>query len=181
MSMDYDITGDIHSRPGKPVACSSAWQPAAGQPWRQLTQDLGRALGDLKDGQYLIVSIRGTNRFVQFAGEEAHGMLAEAVSNHYLPRGERLDDAAHHRLLQLGWWAPTHEPEESGPRAWGGSPNYFLRMERPVDHGMLASLAVGALVSVYGAKDLRQLEYKAFSRCGAKVGFPFLGLALAER
>jgi len=181
MSMDYDIIGDIHGRPGKPVGRRGAWQHPAGQPWRWLARNLRLALGDLKDGQYLILSIRGTNRFVQFAGEGSHGMLAEAASNHYLPRGERLDDAAHRRLLQLGWWAPTHEPEESGPRAWGGSQNYFLMVEAPVDHGMLAAIAVGALVSVFGAKDLRQLEYKAFSRCGAEVRFPLLGLGLAER
>ncbi|WP_407704036.1 TY-Chap domain-containing protein [Zeimonas arvi] len=120
----------------------------------------------------------------QVAGQDhaaALGMLAEAVSNHYLPRGERLDDAAHCRLLQLGWWAPTHEPEESGPRAWGGSPNYFLMMEAPVDSGMLAEIAIGALVSVYGAKAPRQLEYRAFSRCGAGIELPVLGLAPAER
>lgn len=149
--------------------------------WRQLTHDLGRALGELNEGQYLILSIRGTNRFVQFAGEGSLGMLAEAASNHYLPRGEQLDDAAHCRLLQLGWWAPTHEPEESGPRAWGGSPNYFLMMEAPVDFAMLAEVAVGALVSVYGAKDPRQLEYRAFSRCGDGIEFPVLGLAPSEQ
>jgi hypothetical protein len=37
--------------------------------------------------EYLVISLKGRNRFVQFAGQGAHGMRVETVSN-FLSAGE---------------------------------------------------------------------------------------------
>jgi hypothetical protein len=58
--------------------------------WTDFGWRLMQVLGALEEDEYLIVGLKGTNRFVQFAGQGAHGMRVETVSNYYLPENERL-------------------------------------------------------------------------------------------
>jgi hypothetical protein len=162
------------------LARAAASSTRADDDWKQLSGRLHLALDALQEDEYLIISIRGTNRYVQFSAQGPFGMRAEATSNYYLPDGEDLDEGQHRSLLKLGWRAPTNLPEGIGPHETEGSPNYFVELEPPVDHGFLAALAVITLASVFGAPDARQLEYRAFDDDGTPILFPTLGIALAE-
>jgi hypothetical protein len=155
-----------------------AFQPRADEAWSRFTEQLCEAIGALEEDEFLIVSIKRSNRFVQFAGQGRFGMRAEATSNFYLPERESLGDAQHASLLGLGWCAPTNLPDEiePGPHRPDGSPNYFLDVAAPVPFDMLAIIAVETLTGVYGALHPLELEYTAFSEGGTSIRFPALGI-----
>ncbi len=149
--------------------------------WHDFTQRLSLALHALDEEEFLIVSIRGTNLYVQFSEQGLLGMRAEATSSYYLPEHETLDDRQHAALLRLGWRAPTNLPEGIGPHETEGSPNYFVEIEPPVEHDRLAVQAVATLALVFGATGPDRLEYQAFVEDGTQILFPELGIAEAER
>lgn len=149
--------------------------------WHDFAQRLSLALVALDEEEFLIVSIRGTNRYVQFSEQALLGMRAEATSSYYLPEHETLDDRQHATLLRLGWGAPTNLPEGIGPHEFEGSPNYFVELEPPVEYDRLAVLAVATLAAVFGADGPDRLEYQAFVDDGTPILFPALGIAVVQR
>jgi hypothetical protein len=147
--------------------------------WEDFEQRLAACLALLKE-EYLVVSARTGNRYVQFWVEPAQGVHAEAVSNGYLEEGFRLDGGQLAALASLGWSPPASTPEahDRDPRA-AGSPNFHRDFPVPVPWEEVASVAVRTLSEVLRVGGPGELEYKAFDRPGREVVLPALRIARA--
>lgn len=143
--------------------------------WQAFGERLQAELSRMVEDQFLVITIKETNRFVQFAAQGAKGMRAEATSNHFLSGRERLDAKEMRALVKLGWHSPTGSPEEATPeRDPGGSSNFFLDIANPIDFEYLAALAIRSLSEVYGAPHDGFLQYSAFEYGGASFALPAL-------
>ena len=143
------------------------------QEWERFANDLALCLADLSEDEYLILSSKRLNYFVQFAAQGKFGMRAEATSNTYIvPAEDALSTARCATMEQLGWKVPTEVPTSSSDP--DGSPNFFLDLAPPVDFASLAELAVQTLRRVYGIHHPGELQYKSFTRSGAQIRFPTL-------
>jgi hypothetical protein len=150
--------------------------PLTDQTWWQFRVRLAAALGDLSEDEYLVISYKFADYFVQFAAQGPHGMRVEAVSNTYIDEHARLLQRAYQLLLTLGWNAPTYVPAEGVPEPADGSPNFYLDAAVPVPYATLASLAVATLRRVYGVRHPGELEYSAYSDSETSIRFPLLGI-----
>ena len=146
--------------------------------WTDFGWGLMQVLGTLEEDEYLIINLKGINRFVQFAGLGAHGMRVEAVSNFYLPEAKQLGEAQLDTMLKLGWNAPCNLPDEFGHEPVG-SPNYFLDLPQLVDIRHVASLAVSTLLGPLDADHPLDLEYRSFAESGEGIRWPTLKLRRA--
>ena len=114
--------------------------------WPPFEKALASALAKLEEDQFLVISAKRGDRFVQFAGQGSFGMRAETASNGFLPKSEQLDDEQIKALGALGWSSPTGTPETSTPETEpDGSPNFFRDFAQPVRHEAIAELAVRTL------------------------------------
>src|SRR5450759_779798 len=127
-----------------PVAGIEA-PPISGKAWRELKSALALVLSDLGDDEYLVIEVKSNGSFVQFAGQGAHGMRAEAVSNAYLPETSQLSNSACDDLVKLGWNPPTYIQVEGVAEPADGSSNFYLDAATPVPHSQLAAFAVESL------------------------------------
>ena len=143
--------------------------------WMRFACELAIALRGLEEDEWLVLSLKRRNRFVQFMNQGGAGFRAEAVSDFYLGDGDRLSEHDRGALLELGWDAPTSLPDEFGHRP-DGSPNYFLDLANPVPLDELALLAVNTLLHVYGAEHPNALEYSTGSRDRVSIRFANLGI-----
>ncbi|MEP7246004.1 MAG: hypothetical protein ABI885_20310 [Gammaproteobacteria bacterium] len=155
-------------------------QPDSAAAWRTLKIELARALADLNEDDFVIVSSKRGNQFVQFIGQGAHGMRAEAVSNDYLDELHQLSREALATLEALGWHAPTHDRSADGRRPADGSPNFFLDVRTPVAYARIAALAVHTLWAAFGIRHPGELEYLAFSDGQGRIRIPRLKLKAAQ-
>lgn len=146
--------------------------------WTDFGWRLMRVLRALEEDEYLIIGLKGSNRFVQFARQGARGMRVETISNFYLPENERLGVVQHDLLLKLGWNVPCNLPDEFGHEPVG-SPNYFLDLPQPVDFQHVASLAVSTLLGPLDADHPLDLEYRSFAESGEAIRWPTLKLRRA--
>ena len=128
--------------------------------WREFACRLERMLEtELGEDCFLAVIVKDTNRFVQFAGQGAHGMRVEATGNAFLDDGEKLEVPEIMQMLKLGWNSPTGSPTQATPvEDPSGSPNFYVDMETPVPFGVVAELAVRTLREVFGAESPIFLE-----------------------
>jgi hypothetical protein len=148
---------------------SEAWQPFA--------MSVADALERLQEDQFLIISAKKSNRFVQFAGQGSFGLRAEVVANAFLTPDEQIDHAGLDELREIGWSAPTGSPEESTPEQDpDGSPNYFMECQNSFDASRLAGVMVQTFRKVLGVHHPGFLEYEAFDTDGKRIAFPGLGL-----
>jgi hypothetical protein len=156
--------------------------PAPPLSWDELCERLTDALASLEDGQFLVVSVKGTgveedsvSYFVLFAGQGSDGLRAEAVANAFLADDERLSDIAVGKLIALGWSVPTDLPEtpleEQNPK---GSVNFYVDYAQPVPFADAAQRACDTLEAVYGVEHPGFLRYYAFDRAGERVELPGL-------
>ena len=138
-----------------PPRVSSAWGPFAGQ--------LASVIEQLREDQFLIISTKRPNRYVQFAGQGAFGLRAETVCNQYLPASDQLDEAQIATLQGFGWQLPTGAPDQATPeRDPDGSPNFYLDYPPPVPYADLADLAMRTLVEVLRVPHPGFLQYSSF-------------------
>lgn len=163
-------------QPSRPVVCL---RQHGG--WRRFERTLTDALSDLDDDEYLILSMRFSSRFIQFAGQGADGMRVESVSNQYLDDEEALTGAEHDLLLAMGWNPPTYDPESVTEHPTEGSPNYYRDLKAPVKFWSVAELAIRTLRLVHRIETPDQLEYKAFNRAGESIRFPSLHIWRTRR
>lgn len=151
---------------------SSAWTP--------FETKLAGVLATLEEDQYLVLVLKQSNRFVQFAGQGAYGMRVETTSNQYLSKQEQLGPATMSALVGLGWCNPTGAAVDSTPeRDPDGSPNYYCEFAAPVPFEQAAKLAVRTLIEVVRVPHPVFLEYEAFDTQGSSLAFPELGLRAA--
>lgn len=146
--------------------------------WKRFACELAIALRGLEEDEWLVLSLKRRNRFVQFMNQGGAGFRAEAVSDFYLEDGDPLSEHDRGALLELGWDAPTNLPDEFGRRP-DGSPNYFLDLANPVPLDELALLAVNTLLHVHGADHPNALEYSTGSQDRTSIRFPNLGIRRA--
>lgn len=152
-----------------PTPRSVAWAPFA--------ERLAGVLETLEEDQYLILALKRTNRFVQFAAQGAYGMRAETTSNSYLPLSRRLGPTQLAGLAAAGWHDPTGSPEASTPENDpDGSPNYFIEFAVPVPFAKVAELTVDTLAENLRVPHPGFLEYNAFDADGNAIELPALGL-----
>lgn len=162
------------SAQSSPVAVSEQWAP--------FEASVASVIARLKEDQFLIISAKRSNRFIQFAGQGSYGLRAEVVANVFLSPGERIDEAGLQDLRNLGWGAPTGSPQASTPElAPDGSPNFFIQCPTPVDSTRLADVAVQTLHRVLGVPHPGFLEYLSFDADGKRLSFPSLGLRKARK
>lgn len=153
--------------------------PTPDQEWNHFTKALAECLGDLDGREYLIISSRAVNHYVQFAVDRDGSIRAEAAANQYIWELQGLLTVEDYQTMErLGWSRPTNYPPElKDPRnVPGGSPNFFIDVEAPVDYQKVATLAVTTLRTVYGIGRPAELNYKAFGQNRVSVRFPTLGL-----
>jgi len=153
-------------------------QAPTAEAWKCFAYELANALRALEEDEWLILSRKHRNRFVQVMNQGGAGFRAEAVSDFYLEDGDHLSEHDHGALLELGWDAPINLPDEFGHRP-DGSPNYFLDLAHPVPLDELALLAVNTLLHVHGAVHPNALEYSTGSMDNASIRFPNLGIRRA--
>ena len=157
--------------PGK---VSVAWVPFA--------EKLAKGLAKLEEDQYLILPVKRSRRFIQFAGQGSHGLRIEATGNKYLPKHEQLNVDQIAGLVKLGWNPPTGTPEASTPELDpDGSPNFCIEFPAPVKYVTVANLAVQTLREILRVPHPAFLEYESFNADSEILAFPELGLRVAQR
>jgi len=148
--------------------------PSTAQEWAAFTIRLAQVLDDLGEDEYLIVSEKKRNVYVQFSGLGYFGMWAEAVSNEYLFPNYRLKRTDITALKRIGWHQPTCR---DGQQTAEKSPNFHIGIERSTPRAQLAHAAVRALCEVYRTHHPGDLQYQAFQGDEAyAIRFPGLGL-----
>ncbi len=141
--------------------------------WRDFSKNLAACIGALAEDEYLIISRKLANQYVQFAGQGAYGIRAEAAGNGYIQPPEFLLDVRQYaRMQRLGWQRPTALPDE--PCAVG-SPNFYVD-EVATDVGLreLAWRTTRTFRTVYGVEHPGMLHYEAFHGEGTSIRFPTL-------
>lgn len=157
-------------------------QPRYSEAWLPFTGKLAAALVSLEEDQYLVISAKDSNHFVQFAAQGTFGLRAETTSNAYLPKDQQLDLEQHLELITSGWNAPTEDGEESTPENDpDGSPNYYRDYPAPVDYYAVARDAVHALSRAHRIPHPGFLEYEAFESGGPNIILAELGLKRAPK
>jgi len=150
--------------------------------WPPFTEKLAGVLGALEEDQFLVISVKLTNRFVQFAAQGSFGMRAETTSNDYLTASERLGTRQLAALEAAGWCGPTGTAGESTPeKDPDGSPNFFVEYDAPVPFKDVAELAMHTLAEILRVPHPGFLEYEAFDTSGNAILLPSLGLKRATR
>jgi hypothetical protein len=85
------------------------------QAWASFSKKLSAVLSKLEMDQYLIISAKDSNRFVQFASEGEAGTRVEVTSNYFLKGRDRLNRRQILWLRTNGWNAPTGDVNEATP------------------------------------------------------------------
>ena len=153
-----------------PVGSCPPLAPLPG--WESFEQALASALSVLKD-EFLIVSTRAGNRFVQFHARPDARVFAETVCNAYLGPSEKLDAGQMADLLSMGWVAPTHAPGSLSPvLPPKGSPNHFREFPHPCSCAEIARFAVRTLAEVLRIASPAELQYRAFDDEGGSIEVP---------
>jgi hypothetical protein len=150
--------------------------------WSPFARTLASVLGSLESDQYLLLRVKRTNRFVQFAAQGAFGMRVETNSHGCLAHTERLNLKQIEALRAAGWHAPIGSSEESIPdQDPDGSPNFYVAFPAPVPVQQVAELAVHTLAEILHVPNPVGLDYEAFDAGGAAILLPSLGLKRAAR
>ena len=148
---------------------ASAWLPFA--------ETLAQVLEGLQEDQYLIITAKRSNLYVQFAGQGAHGLRMETTSNHYLEKSEQLTQQQIDLLKSNGWQSPTKDPRSSSPEDDPeGSPNFFIDYPLPVAFKSVAALVVKTFDAILRITHPGYLEYEAFDSDDNSLAYPSLGL-----
>jgi hypothetical protein len=153
--------------------------PPTEEAWKMFQAALAVALGDLDEDEFLVISAKNMSYFVQFAAQGAYGMRVEAISNAYImDEDHELSEEEYQKLLDLGWNAPTYEPDdglELDPPAEGSS-NFYLDVATPVPYPTVAALAVDTLGQIYQVRYPGELQYRGYSTDDVSIRFPLLGI-----
>lgn len=167
----------------QPIANKSAPSTNLSVAWSPFTQALTTALGKLQEDQYLILSLKHSHKFVQFAAQGAFGMRAEVVSNGYLPEPEKLNEQQLGNLIDAGWHTPSGSHTEATQAGDpDGSPNYYFDFSAPVSFEAVANLTVRTLTEIFQVPHPGRLQQYAFDDAdGAEIELPELGLKVANR
>jgi hypothetical protein len=150
--------------------------------WPPFAQKLATVLERLDEDQFLILSVKRSNRFIQFAAQGAFGIRIETTSNSYLEKPEQLDTCQIVTLIGDGWHVPTGIPADSTPEDDpDGSPNFYVEFPHPVSFDVVANLTVRTLAEILRVPHPASLQYEAFNENGQAIELPELGLKPGTR
>lgn len=150
--------------------------------WPPFVQKLAAALEKLEEDQFLILNVKQSNRFVQFAAQGSFGMRIEATSNSYLKESEQFNAQQIAAMQAVGWHAPTNAPSSATPENDpDGSPNFYMDIPEPVSHETVANQAVNTIANILRVPHPGFLEYEAYDEDGGAIALPDLGLKQAKR
>ncbi len=118
------------------------------QHWEAFGKELGRLILCLTeaDRRFLVIGSQDPCRYVQFASLMNGGVKAEAVSNYYLAKGEKLTAATCRALVKCGW---------RGPRKRG---NFWRRWRSPAPMPEIVWLALSTLRDTFGVVSPADLQ-----------------------
>lgn len=152
--------------------------------WPPFAQKLAAILAKLEEDQYLILAVKQSNRFIQFASQGAFGIRVETTSNNYLNKQEKLDERQIAALIKAGWHAPTGTSTESTPEADpDGSPNFFAEFSTPVSFEEVANLTICTFTEILRVPHPVFLQYEAIDDtegAWSTMDLPELGLKQAQ-
>lgn len=149
------MTSVTNSLPAAPSNYSVAWPPFA--------QKLAAVLARLEEDQYLILAVKKSNRYIQFASQGSYGIRVETTSNNFLSKQEKLNERQLTALTEAGWHAPTGKPAESTPEGDpDGSPNFFVEFSEPVSFEAVANFTVRTFTEILRVPHPGFLQYEAF-------------------
>jgi hypothetical protein len=153
-----------------PVRASSAWS--------DFHHALGKVVQGLQDGQTLVVSVSGSNRFVRFGARNGGTLRVETPGNSFLRQGDRLDDGQLAALFELGWHAPADIAELCGPaeRSAQLSPLFSVDLPAFDSRASATELALQTFIEVIRVPYPSMLRYQAFDAEHGDLVFPDLGL-----
>ena len=126
--------------------------------WAEFELQLGRALARMELDQYLVITVRDSGKFVQFAAMGEEGLRAEVTGNSFLDGADRISDSQIGRLFRAGWEPPIEASEDF--------PNFFMNLSVPIDPCAIAKSAVHVLDDILRVPDPSVLQYSAFCRDG---------------
>jgi hypothetical protein len=150
--------------------------------WPMFARKLSAALRKLEEDQFLILSLKQSNQYIQFAAQGSFGMRAETTSNSYLPESRQLTEQQIASLMECGWHPPSGVPADATPeRSPDGSPNFFIDFPAPRTFRAVAKTAVTTLVEILRVPHPGFLEYELFDADGNAFALPELGLKRATR
>lgn len=150
--------------------------------WTTFAHQLAQVLSRLEEDQFLILSAKRGNRYLQFSCQGSWGMRAEVTSNHFLKGDDRLARREMAWLRAHGWNAPTGTPKQATPdKDPDGSPNYYIDFPASVPISDIVSVAVDTLVHGLALPYPGVLSYESFDAAGGALEFQDLGLKSAPR
>ena len=150
--------------------------------WEPFARNLDQVLSRLEEDQFLILTAKHGNRYLQFSCQGHWGMRAEVASNHYLKGGDRLSRKEMSWLRNHGWNAPTGKPTQATPdKDPDGSPNYHIDFPASVPVADIASLAVDTLIHGLALPYPGALSYQSFGNTEGPLAFDELGLKPSMR
>jgi hypothetical protein len=153
--------------------------------WSAWGEKLAACLASLKEDQFLIISTKRGNHYIQFAGQGDFGMRMETSSNEYLAKSEKLSASQISALLAAGWHKPTAKPPRKSTAAKPvkgpiGSPNFFRDVSAPVQARDVAEFTVLTFAVILGIPHPGFLHYRAFENEVGPLDLPQLGLKRAK-
>jgi hypothetical protein len=141
------------------IALSQAWAPFG----KRLTSVLSK----MKEDQYLVISAKSGDRYIQFACQGGQGMRVEVSSNNFLKGNGRLKRRQTSWLCTNGWNAPTVNRTKATPKKDpNGSPNYFVDLPVSIAVDEIAEFAIEALMHGLEIPNPALLAYEAFNSNG---------------
>ena len=146
--------------------------------WPHFLQRLASVIEGLREDEYLIVSQKQSNLFVQFFCQGAYGMRVETTSNYYRAKKDQLLPGQVKSLTKLGWLLPTHQSDSSADCDPDGSSNFYIDCSLPVNFDEIADLAVRTFVDVMGVTHPGLLEYSARDEHGNLIPLPQLNIRM---
>lgn len=156
---------------------SSTCTRAVSGDWSPFAQNLEGVLVSLSEDQYLILSAKRGNRFLQFSCQGDWGMRVEVSSNHFLEGKDRLSRKETAWLRAHGWNAPTGTPKKATPdKDPDGSPNYFVDFPANMAVSELVTLVIETLIRGLGVPYPGALTYESFDSESGPLIFKTLGL-----
>lgn len=149
----------------------------ASKDWAPFAQQLVLVLSRLEEDQFLILSVKRGNRYLQFSCQGAWGMRAEVTSNHFLKGSDRLTRREMTWLRARGWNAPTGTPKQAIPdKDPDGSPNFYIDFPMAVPATEIVSVAIDTLIHGLALPYPGVLSYESFDAAGKALEFHELGL-----
>ena len=145
--------------------------------WPIFTENLRSVLAGLEEDQFLILTVKRTGQFIQFAGQGSFGMRCETSSNEFVSKAVHLDDTQLTLMSKLGWTPPTGKLDEATPENDpDGSPNFHIDCPVPQNFAEIAQQTTDTFSVALRVPHPGFLEYEAFDSDDKQLNFPLIGL-----